>query len=73
MKQKLTSRKFITALTGIITGILLIVTGSISEGASTLAASVAAYCFAEGIVDKNRVNTILQKMDTPTEESEETH
>lgn len=68
MKQKLTSRKFITALTGIITGILLIITGNVQEGASTLAASVAAYCFAEGIVDKSKVNTMLQKMNSTDEQ-----
>ena len=54
MKNKLTSRKFITALTGIITGILLIIGGNVTEGTTTLVSAVVAYCIAEGYVDGKR-------------------
>lgn len=59
--KKFTSRKFLTALSGIITGIILIVMGDVTEGATTLASAVIAYCVAEGYVDANRLKS---EMDT---------
>ena len=55
MKNKLTSRKFITALTGLITGILLIIGGETTEGVTAVVSAVVAYCIAEGYVDGKRL------------------
>ena len=41
--KKFTSRKFITSLAGLITGIFLIIEGNITEGATTVASAVLAY------------------------------
>lgn len=49
--QKLTSRKFISALIGLVVGIALLINGNIKEGATTLTASVISYLAAEGIID----------------------
>jgi len=61
MKNKFTSRKFLTALTGLITGIILIVAGDVTEGVTTVVSSVVAYCIAEGYVDGERVKETLDK------------
>jgi len=55
MKQKFTSRKFLTALSGIVTGIFLILMGDTTEGATTVVSSVVAYLVAEGIVDSKKL------------------
>ena len=51
LKSKLTSRKFLVAVAGIVSGIALISNGSTTEGMTTIVASVVAYLAAEGIVD----------------------
>ncbi len=61
MKQKFTSRKFLTALSGVVTGIFLILMGDTIEGATTVVSSVVAYLVAEGIVDSRKIN--LEKKD----------
>ena len=55
MKAKFTSRKFLTALSGVVTGIFLILMGDTTEGATTVVSSVVAYLVAEGIIDSKRV------------------
>lgn len=55
MKQKLTSRKFLTAISGIITGIFLILMGDTTEGTTTVVSSIVAYLVAEGIVDSKKI------------------
>lgn len=49
--QKLTSRKFLIAIAGLISGIMLIVNGNVDEGVTSVVASVIAYLVAEGIID----------------------
>ena len=51
MKTKLTSRKFLVAVAGVVSGILLIVNGSTTEGVTAIVTSVVAYLAAEGLVD----------------------
>ena len=51
LKSKLTSRKFLVAVAGIVSGIVLLSNGSTTEGVTTIVASVVAYLAAEGIVD----------------------
>ena len=60
MKNKLTSRKFITAITGLITGILLIIGGDVTEGVTAVISSVIAYCIAEGYVDGKKIQEELE-------------
>ena len=49
--QKLTSRKFLIAIAGLISGVMLIVNGNVDEGVTSVVASVIAYLVAEGIID----------------------
>ena len=68
MKQKLTSRKFWVAVAGLISGIVLIVSGNKVEGTSTLIASVVGYLLAEGIIDAKAVNTVIDSVEETTKE-----
>ncbi|MBQ7399254.1 MAG: hypothetical protein IJZ20_06280 [Clostridia bacterium] len=65
MKQKLTSRKFLTALTGLITGIILIIAGDVTEGATTVVSAVVAYCIAEGYVDGKKLGNEFKNNEQP--------
>ena len=58
--MKFTSRKFLAAVAGVLTGIALIVTGNIVEGASTVITSVVAYIVAEGYVDGKAVKNTIE-------------
>lgn len=49
--QKLGSRKFLIALAGLVSGIVLLANGNTQEGVTSIIASVVAYLAAEGIVD----------------------
>ena len=60
MKQKLTSRKFLTALTGVLTGIILIIMGDTTEGVTAVVSSVIAYCVSEGYVDGKKLESSLE-------------
>ena len=51
LKSKFTSRKFLVAVAGVISGVVLIVNGSATEGMTTIVASVVAYLAAEGLID----------------------
>ncbi|MBQ6614054.1 MAG: hypothetical protein IIX18_01910 [Clostridia bacterium] len=51
LKTKITSRKFLVAVAGVVSGIALIASGSSTEGMTTIVASVVAYLAAEGLID----------------------
>ena len=51
LKEKFTSRKFLVAAAGIVSGIVLILGGNVTEGMTTAIASVVAYLAAEGLID----------------------
>lgn len=53
--QKLTSRKFLIALAGLISGIVLMANGNIEEGTTSVIASAVAYLIAEGFIDATAV------------------
>ncbi len=50
-KTKLTSRKFLIAVAGILGGAVLIGGGNTKEGLTAIVASVVSYLAAEGIID----------------------
>lgn len=49
--KKVSSRKFIVAVSGVVSGIVLVVNGSTTEGVTAIVTSVVAYLAAEGLVD----------------------
>lgn len=61
LKTKLTSRKFIVAVAGIVSGIVLLSNGSTTEGVTTLIASALGYLAAEGLVDLAGVKSKADK------------
>ena len=63
LKTKLTSRKFLVAVAGIASGVVLIAGGSTAEGATMIATSVVAYLAAEGIIDMAAVKNAADDMD----------
>ena len=58
--MKFTSRKFIAAIAGILTGIALIISGNTVEGASAVMTSIVAYIVAEGYVDGKAVKNTIE-------------
>ncbi len=61
-KRKLTSRKWWLAVAGLISGIIVIISGNQNiantvSGAIMTAASVVAYTLAEGFADAGNINT----------------
>lgn len=58
-KEKLTSRKFLVAVAGIISGIALFASGNVNEGVTAIVASVVAYLAAEGIIDLAAVKNYM--------------
>lgn len=71
LKSKLTSRKFLLALTGVISGIMLLVNGNIAEGVATIISSVVAYLVAEGIVDAAAVKVVTDKTEDAVDDVED--
>lgn len=63
LKSKLTSRKFLLALSGAVTGIILIAAGSITEGTTALVTSIITYLVAEGYIDAAAVKSALKGED----------
>lgn len=49
--KKLSSRKFMVSVAGVAGGILLVLNGQTTEGATTICTSVVAYLAAEGLID----------------------
>ncbi len=54
--EKFTSRKFIAMLTGVLTGIGVLLGGNIYEGVVTVLVSVVTYLAAEGVIDASSVS-----------------
>lgn len=73
--NKFTSRKFLASVAGVLTGIALIVSGNIIEGASAVITSIVAYIVAEGYVDgkavKNTIEISQEVLDNVVAELEE--
>ena len=67
---KLTSRKFLVSVAGIVSGIVLIVGGNATEGVATVIASVVAYLVAEGYIDAKAVKAATDKVEEKIEEVE---
>lgn len=65
--QKFSSRKFLTALSGIVTGIVVIASGNTTEGVVAVLASIFAYLIAEGYIDAKAVEIV----DTVVEETKD--
>ena len=61
MANKFLSRKFLIALSGIISGIVLLVNGEIAAGTSSIIAAVVSYLVAEGIIDAAAVKKLLEE------------
>lgn len=53
--KKLSSRKFLAAVGGIASGLLLIVNDNHTEGATVICTAVVAYLAAEGYVDSKAI------------------
>lgn len=68
--KKLTSRKFLVSVVGIISGIVLIGCGNAGEGMTTIIASVIAYLAAEGFVDMAAVAKKTDEISDAIEEAE---
>lgn len=58
LKTKFTSRKFMVAAAGVISGIVLIAGGNTTEGVTAVVTSVVAYLAAEGLIDIAAVKNI---------------
>ena len=56
--KKLTSRKFLVSVAGIVSGIALIVSGNTEEGVTAIVTSVLGYLVAEGLIDIAAVKSI---------------
>lgn len=71
LKTKLTSRKFLVAVAGIISGIVLIVNDSPTEGVGAIIASVLGYLVAEGYIDAKAVQHVTDKVEDAVENVDE--
>jgi hypothetical protein len=67
LMKKLTSRKFIVSVAGIISGIVTISVGNSAEGITVVIASVIAYLITEGYIDAKA----LDIADTVIEETKD--
>ena len=66
--NKLSSRKFLVSVAGIVSGIVLISNGSSAEGVATVIASVVGYLVAEGYIDAAAVKAATDKVEEKIEE-----
>ena len=73
LKTKLTSRKFLVAAAGIVSGVALIVSGNTTEGVAAVIASVIGYLVAEGYIDAKAVKATAEAVSeaVDTDEDEE--
>ena len=71
MKEKLLSRKLWVALIGVITGIVLIVSGTTTEGVATVITSVLGYLMAEGYIDAKAVGAVIDQVEDKLEDTTE--
>ena len=65
--KKVASRKFLVAVSGVVSGIVLIAGGNTTEGVTAIVTSVVAYLAAEGLVDMAAV----KKQSEITDKSED--
>ena len=65
--KKITSRKFIASMAGVLTGIGVIVSGSEVEGIVAVLASVIAYLITEGYIDAKAVDVLDEVVDETKE------
>ena len=63
LKKKLSSRKFLVAVSGIVSGIVLIASGNATEGMGAIIASVVGYLVAEGYVDAKAIKNATDKIE----------
>ena len=70
LKTKLTSRKFLVAAAGIVSGVALIVSGNTTEGVAAVIASVIGYLAAEGYIDAKAVKQVADKVEDAVEETD---
>ncbi len=61
LKTKLTSRKFLIAVSGVISGIVLVASGNATEGMGAIVASVLGYLIAEGYIDAGAIKEKLEQ------------
>ena len=67
LKTKVTSRKFLVAVAGILSGIALIASGNAEEGVTAIVSSVVAYMIAEGFIDAVAVKTKKEEVEDKIE------
>ena len=67
---KLSSRKFLISVAGIVSGIVLISNGNATEGVATVIASVIGYLVSEGYIDAAAVKAATDKVEEKIEEVE---
>lgn len=65
--KKISSRKFIASMAGVLTGIGVIVSGSEVEGVVAVLASVIAYLITEGFIDAKAVDVLDEVVDKTKE------
>lgn len=61
--EKYTSRKFLLALVGVITGIVSIVQGEVVAGCSLMGTSIIGYLVAEGYIDAKSAQAIVDTVE----------
>ena len=66
--NKLSSRKFIVSVAGIVSGVVLIANGNATEGVATVIASVIGYLVAEGYIDAKAVKVTTKAVEEKVEE-----
>ena len=71
--KKLSSRKFMVSVAGIAGGILLILNGQTTEGATTICTAVVAYLAAEGLIDWKAVGKKEESENDSAREEEQTN
>jgi hypothetical protein len=60
MSGKLTSRKFWVAILGVVTGIVLVVSGNVHDGTVAIISSVLGYLAAEGYIDAKNADAVFE-------------
>ena len=71
--KKLSSRKFMVSVAGVAGGILLILNGQTTEGATTICTAVVAYLAAEGLIDWKAVGKKEESENDIAREEEQTN
>lgn len=61
--KKLTSRKFLSALAGMLIGVAEILGGEITSGSAVVVASILGYLVVEGIIDLKAIKKVIDVVD----------